>query len=117
MKKVTENRQTLPKSTQSSAIPHSKASEKLKHSIPPPGHTRKVEQHNVSYHPKIRKNERNIQEGGGGAGWIKNGTKNFDIGEEIDTYLQKIYYDIRSPVAYSSFSKLHPYVKKKQSIM
>ena len=42
----------------------------------------------------------------------RSGTKNFKYGEEIDTYLQDIYYDTKSPVAYSSYSKLYPYIKK-----
>ena len=37
----------------------------------------------------------------------KCGAKNFNPAEEIDTYLHNIYYDTRSPVAYSSYSKLH----------
>ena len=42
----------------------------------------------------------------------KNGIKNFTQAEEVDTYLHKIYYDIRSPVAYSSYSKLYPHIKR-----
>ena len=42
----------------------------------------------------------------------KNGIKNFNPAEEIDTYLHNIYYDIRSPVAYSSYSKIYPHVKR-----
>ena len=44
---------------------------------------------------------------------FKNGQKNFNSAEEIDTYLHNLYYDIRSPVAYSSYSKLYPHIEEK----
>ena len=37
---------------------------------------------------------------------FKNGPKFFNPPEEIDTYLHNLYYDIRSPVAYSSYSTI-----------
>ena len=40
----------------------------------------------------------------------RNGTKRFNEAEEINTYLKKMYYDIRNPVAYNSFSKLYLYI-------
>ena len=44
----------------------------------------------------------------------KNGTKKmFKYGEEIDRFFAKIYNDTRSLVAYSSFSKLYRYIKRK----
>ena len=43
---------------------------------------------------------------------FKNGTETFHPSEEIDTYLHNLYYDIRSPVAYSSYSKLYPHIKR-----
>ena len=43
---------------------------------------------------------------------FKNGPKIFNSAEEIDTYLHNLYYDIRSPVAYSSYSKLYPHIKR-----
>ena len=43
---------------------------------------------------------------------FKNGPKKFNSDEEIDTYLHNLYYDIRSPVVYSSYSKLYPYIKR-----
>ena len=42
----------------------------------------------------------------------RNGTKNFNAAEEIDSYLHDLYYIIKSPVAYSSYSKLYPHIKK-----
>ena len=43
---------------------------------------------------------------------FKNEPKIFNPPEEIDTYLHNLYYDIRSPVAYSSYSKLYPHIKR-----
>ena len=43
---------------------------------------------------------------------LKNGPKNFNSDEEIDTYLHNLYYDIRSPVVYSNYSKFYPYIKR-----
>ena len=43
---------------------------------------------------------------------LKNGPKNSNSDEEIDRYLHTLYYDIRSPVAYSSYSKLYPHIKR-----
>ena len=40
----------------------------------------------------------------------RNGTKNFNQ-VEIESYLHNLYYNIKSPVAYSSYSKLYPYIK------
>ena len=40
-----------------------------------------------------------------------NGAKNFDATEDIETYLHNLYYDTRSPVAYSSYSKVYPHIK------
>ena len=74
---ITDNSLKIIESTQSSASPYSKASEKLKHPIPPPGRLIKVEPNNVSYHSRIRKNKRNIQDGGGGAEWIEKWIKKF----------------------------------------
>ena len=43
---------------------------------------------------------------------FKNGTEICHPSEEIDTYLLNLYYDIRSLVAYSSYSKLYPHIKR-----
>ena len=40
----------------------------------------------------------------------RNGTKNFNP-VEIESYLHNLYYNIKSPVAYSSYSKLYPHIK------
>ena len=41
----------------------------------------------------------------------RNGTKNFNQ-VEIESYLHNLYYNIKSPVAHSSYSKLYPHIKK-----
>ena len=43
---------------------------------------------------------------------FKNGPKIFNPPEEVDSYLHKLYYDIRSPVVYGSYSKLYPHIKR-----
>ena len=43
---------------------------------------------------------------------LKNGPNIFNPPEEVDSYLHKLYYDIRSPVVYGSYSKLYPHIKR-----
>ena len=42
----------------------------------------------------------------------KNGRKDLNAADEIDNYLHNLYYNIKSPVAYSSYSKLYPQIKR-----
>ena len=56
--------------------------------------------------------ERKSKKGAEQMNGSENGPKNFNPAEEIDTYLHYLYYNIRSPVAYSSYSKLYPHIKR-----
>ena len=105
-----ENNQKESVSTQSSVKTQNKA--ELKHPLPPSGLPTGVDYSQDNYLSKIRKNERKIQTGSGENEWIQKWTKIFNSAEEIDIYLHNHYYDIRSPVAYSSYSKLYPHIKR-----
>ena len=81
----------------------------VRHPLPPPGLPTAVNYSKDNYLSKIRKNERKIQKGVEPMNGFKNGPKNFNPPEEVDSYL---YYDISSPVVYGSYSKLYPHIKR-----
>ena len=64
------------------------------------------------YEQKSEKMEEKSKKGVEQMNGFKNGPKIFNPAEEIDTYLHNLYYDIRSPVAYSSHTKLYPHIKR-----
>ena len=84
----------------------------IKHPFPPPGLPEEAVYSQDNYLSKIKKMEGKSKKGVEQMNGFKNGPKNFNSDEEIDTYLHNLYYDIRSPVVYSGYSKLYPYIKR-----
>ena len=96
--------------TKSSVDTQNKAG--VTHPLPSTGLPAEVDYCKDSNLSKIRKNGRKIQKGMEKMNGSKYGAKKFHPAEEIATYVHNIYYDIRSPVAYSSYSKLYPHTKR-----
>ena len=109
-KTLLDNNRKETISTQSSVETQNKAG--VTHPLPPPGLPAEVDYSKDSNLSKIRKMEEKSKKGTEKMNGSKNGANNFHPAEEIDTYLHNIYYDIRSPVAYSSYSKLYPHIKR-----